>query len=87
MLFGLARMAMHPAFAGASRSLASAYVVILLRVVRRELTLCEHRASNPGMVSPVFSPDSQNVFFVSDRHGKQVIYRVRVDKFVEATEG
>lgn len=74
-------------FAGASRSVASAYVVILLRVVRRELTLCEHRASNPGMVSPVFSPDSQNVFFVSDRHGKQAIYRVRVDKFVEATEG
>jgi len=74
-------------FAGASRSLASSYVVILLRVARRELTLCEHRASNPAMVSPIFSPDSQNVFFVSDRHGKPAIYRVRVDKFVEATEG
>ncbi len=24
----------------------------------RELTLCEHRASNPAMVSPIFSPNS-----------------------------
>jgi oligogalacturonide lyase len=72
-------------FAGASRSRASAYVLILLRVTRRELTVCEHRASNPAMVSPVFSPDSQSVFFVSDRHGKPAIYRVKVEKFVEET--
>ena len=72
-------------FAGASRSRASAYVLILLRVTRRELTLCEHRASDPGMVAPMFSPDSQSVFFVSDRHGKSAIYRIRVDKFVEET--
>jgi oligogalacturonide lyase len=72
-------------FAGASRSKASAYLLILLRVTRRELTLCEHHASDPAMVSPVFSPDSQSVFFVSDRHGKSAIYRVHVEKFVEAT--
>jgi oligogalacturonide lyase len=72
-------------FTGASRSKASAYVLILLRVARRELTLCEHHASDPAMVSPVFSPDSQSVFFVSDRHGKSAIYRVHVEKFVEAT--
>jgi oligogalacturonide lyase len=72
-------------FTGASRSKASAYVLILLRVTRRELTLCEHHASDPAMVSPVFSPDSQSVFFVSDRHGKSAIYRVHVEKFVEAT--
>ncbi len=72
-------------FAGASRSRASAYVLLLLRVTRRELTLCEHRASDPRMVSPVFSPDSQSVFFVSDRHGKPAVYSVHVDKFVEAT--
>jgi oligogalacturonide lyase len=60
-------------------------VLILLRVARRELTLCEHHASDPAMVSPVFSPDSQSVFFVSDRHGKSAIYRVHVEKFVEAT--
>jgi oligogalacturonide lyase len=74
-------------FAGASRGKASAYVLLLLRVTRRELTLCEHRASDPRMVSPLFAPDSQSVFFVSDRHGKPAVYRVRVDKFVESTDG
>lgn len=73
-------------FTGASRSRASAYVLILLRVARRELTLCEHRASDPAMVQPVFSPDSQNVLFVSDRHGKPAIYQVHVARFVEETE-
>ncbi len=73
-------------FVGASRSVASAYVLLLLRVTKRELTLCEHRASDPRMVQPVFSPDSQSVFFTSDRHGRQAIYRMRVEKFVESTE-
>ncbi len=72
-------------FASASRSRASAYVLILLRIARRELTLCEHRASDPAMVRPVFSPDSQNVLFVSDRHGKPAIYQVHVGRFVEET--
>lgn len=73
-------------FVGASRSVASAYVLLLLRVTKRELTLCEHRASDPRMVSPVFSPDSQSVFFTSDRHGKSAIYRIHVEKFVESTD-
>jgi oligogalacturonide lyase len=72
-------------FTGASRSRANAYVLILLRVARRELTLCEHRASDPGMVKPVFSPDSQSVLFVSDRHGKPALYQVHVGRFVEET--
>jgi oligogalacturonide lyase len=72
-------------FTGASRSRATAYVLILLRVARRELTLCEHRASDPAMVQPVFSPDSQNVLFVSDRHGKPALYQVHVGRFVEET--
>ncbi len=72
-------------FTGASRSLANAYVLILLRSVRRELTLCEHRASDPAMVRPVFTPDSQNVLFVSDRHGKPALYLVHVARFVEET--
>jgi oligogalacturonide lyase len=73
-------------FTGASRSQASEYVLILLRAARRELTLCEHRASDPAMVHPVFSPDSQKILFVSDRHGKPAIYLVRVNRFVEETE-
>jgi oligogalacturonide lyase len=72
-------------FAGASRSRASEYVLILLRVTRRELTLCEHKASDPAMVQPVFSPDSQSIVFVSDRHGKPALYQVHVNRFVEET--
>lgn len=72
-------------FTGASRSRATAYVLILVRAVRRELTLCEHRASDPAMVRPVFSPDSQTIVFVSDRHGKTALYQVPVAKFVEQT--
>jgi oligogalacturonide lyase len=72
-------------FAGASRSKASAYILILLRVTKRELTLCEHRASDPSVVSVVFAPDSQSIVFVSDRHGKPALYRVPVEKFVEET--
>ena len=72
-------------FTGASRSLANAYVLILLRAVRRELTLCEHRASDPAIVKPVFTPDSQNVLFVSDRHGMPAVYQVHVARFVEET--
>jgi oligogalacturonide lyase len=73
-------------FVGASRSKASPYVLLLVRAVRRELALCEHHASDAAMVSPMFSPDSQSVFFVSDRHGKPALYRVHVERFVEQTE-
>ena len=69
-----------------SGSKASPHVLLLVRAVRREFTLCEHRASNPSMVSPIFSPNSQHVFFMSDQHGKPAIYRIAVDKLVEATE-
>ncbi len=72
-------------FTGASRSVASAYVLILLRAARRELTLCEHHASDPRMVQPVFTPDSRSILFVSDRHGKPAVYMVPVAKFVEET--
>ena len=73
-------------FAGASGSQASPHVLLLVRAVHREFTLCEHRASDPAMVSPIFSANSQNVFFSSDQHGKSAIYRIAVDKLVETTE-
>jgi len=73
-------------FVGASASKASPHVLLLVRAEGRELTLCEHRASNPAMVAPIFSPNSQSVFFTSDQHGKPAIYRIAVDKLVEATE-
>jgi oligogalacturonide lyase len=73
-------------FVGASRNTASPTVLLLLRVTRREMTLCEHKASRPEMVAPIFSPDSQTIYFESDRHGKPAIYQVRVEKLVEKTE-
>jgi oligogalacturonide lyase len=73
-------------FAGASQNRTAPYVLILLRLTRRELALCEHRASDPAATAPVFSPDSQRIYFQSDRHGKPAIYCMRVEKFVEMTE-
>jgi oligogalacturonide lyase len=73
-------------FVGASRNRNSPHILILLRATRRELTLCEHRSSDAASVVPVFSPDSQRVYFQSDRDGKPAIYRVQVEKFVEETD-
>jgi len=73
-------------FIGASGSKASPYVLLLVRSVKRELTLCEHRASDPRMVAPIFSPNSQRVFFQSDRDGKMAIYAITVDRLVAETE-
>jgi len=71
---------------GASGSKASPFVLLLVRAVRRELTLCEHRATDPRAVTPIFSPNSQRIFFQSDRDGKMAIYSMVVDKLVEETE-
>jgi oligogalacturonide lyase len=38
------------------------------------------------MVAPIFSPNSQRIFFQSDRDGKMAIYAMTVDRLVEATE-
>lgn len=74
-------------FTGASGSKASPYVLLLARAVKREFTLAEHRASDPRMVAPMFTPNSQSVLFQSDRHGKPAIYWMAVEKFVAETEG
>lgn len=73
-------------FVGASANRSSPTVLLLLRVTRREFTLCEHKAVRPETVAPVFSPDSQHVLFQSDRDGHPAIYTVHVDKLVEPTE-
>ena len=72
-------------FVGASGSKASPHVLLLVRSVRREFTLCEHRASDPRMVAPVFAPNSQHVYFGSDQHGKPAIYAMAVEKLVTET--
>ncbi|MEO7650922.1 MAG: oligogalacturonate lyase family protein [Bryobacteraceae bacterium] len=73
-------------FAGASRNRNSPHILILLRQTRRELTICEHRASDAAMAIPVFSPDSQKIYFQSDKHGKPALYRVHIERFVEKTD-
>jgi oligogalacturonide lyase len=72
-------------FVGASGSKASPHVLLLVRAVRREFTLCEHRASDPRMVQPMFAPNSQHVYFGSDQHGKPAIYAMAVEKLVTET--
>ncbi len=73
-------------FVGASGSKASPHILLLVRAVKRELTLAEHRATNLAIVSPMFSPNSQRIFFGSDLHGKPAIYTMSVEKFVEETD-
>ena len=82
----LDRNADSSVFVGASGSKASPYVLLLVRAVKRELTLCEHKASDPLLVGPRFSPNSQRVFFQTDRHGKWAIYTMSVERLVEETE-
>jgi oligogalacturonide lyase len=74
-------------FVGASRSKAQPTVLLLVASVQREFTLCEHRASHPAEVSPVFSPDSKRVYFQSDHEGKSALYSVNVESLVESTSG
>lgn len=73
-------------FAGASGSKASPHVLILIRSVRRELTVCEHRARDPQSLGLAFAPNSQRVLFQSDQHGKPALFMVAVERFVEETE-
>ncbi|MEZ5398997.1 MAG: hypothetical protein R2729_04955 [Bryobacteraceae bacterium] len=73
-------------FVGASGSKAAPYVLVMVRLVKRELALCEHKAGEPATVNPVFTPDSQRICFQSDRHGKPAIYSMAVERLIEKTE-
>ena len=72
-------------FVGASRN-TSPVVLLLLRAGHSERTLAEHKASNPEAVAPLFAPDSQRIYFQSDRHGKPAIYSMHMEKLVEKTD-
>jgi len=73
-------------FVGASASKAQPFILIMLRITRRELALCEHRSSDPAGVAPRFAPSSQRIYFQSDRLGKPAIFSVAVEKLVERTD-
>jgi oligogalacturonide lyase len=70
-------------FVGASRNAGSPVILIMLRITRRELTLCEHKASHPETVEPMFAPDAQRIYFQSDRDGKPALYALHVEKLVD----
>ncbi|PWU03479.1 MAG: hypothetical protein C5B51_18850 [Terriglobia bacterium] len=74
-------------FVGASRNVASPVILLMLKVNRREFTLCEHRAHHPETTSPLFAPDAQRIYFQSDLHGKPALYSVHVERLVEKIEG
>lgn len=73
-------------FVGASGSKASPHVLLLLRLTKRELTLAEHKASDPLMVAPIFSPSNDRVYFTTDRDGKPCVHWISVEKLVEKNE-
>jgi oligogalacturonide lyase len=72
-------------FVGASGSKASPHILLLVRAVKREFTLCEHHAGDARIVRPVFAPNSQHVYFTSDRDGKPAIYSMAIEKLVTET--
>jgi oligogalacturonide lyase len=73
-------------FAGVSSNKASPHILILLRVTRRELTVCEHHSADAASVRIAFSPNSQRIVFQTDREGKPALYAIAVERFVENTE-
>ena len=79
-----ARNADGTVFAGLSGSKAQPHVLLLLRLTRRERTVSEHKAS--VVVAPFFAPNSQRLFYQSDRDGKPAIYMVATDRLLEKTE-
>jgi len=83
---GFGRNGNATVFVGASGSKASPYLFLLVRAVKRELAVAEHKASDPSTVMPVFSPNSQRIFFETDRDGHRCLYSMVVDKLVEETE-
>ena len=55
-------------FVGASTATGSSpYVLLLLKVTQRELTLCEHHSSEPASVSPVFRSGQPKAHLLSKR--------------------
>lgn len=73
-------------FAGVSSSQAAPYLLLLSRAGRRELTVAEHKASDPARAAVLFSPNSQRLYYHTDREGKWAIYMIALERFIEQTE-
>lgn len=81
-----ARNADSSVFAGISGSKAGPYVLLLLRAAKRELTVAEHKASDTSRAVVLFSPNSQRIYYHTDREGKSAIYSVALERFIEKTD-
>lgn len=73
-------------FLGVSSSKASPHLLILLRSVKRELTICEHHCSDFSLTRAVFSPNNSRIAFQTDRHGKMCVYAMAVDRLIDLAE-
>jgi oligogalacturonide lyase len=87
----------NSAIAGECRSKAGPNIYVVFPELQREMTICEHASSGKAYVlaededplaaqpRPAFSPDSQWIYFASDRHGAPAVYRAGVADMVEKT--
>ena len=73
-------------FAGVSRSQAAPYLLLLIRAASREMTVAEHKASDPSKAAVLFSPNSQRLYYHTDREGKSAIYMIQLERFIERTD-
>lgn len=71
---------------GASGSKAQPFVLLMVRSVRRELAICEHKTADAEAAGVRFTPNSQRIVFESTRHGKAALYLMNVERLVEETE-
>jgi len=86
--WGMSGNSDHSALAGESRSKAGPNIYVLFPLIEREITVCEHyasRATPEVEPRPAFSPDSQWIYFNSDREGVPAVYRAGVADWVEKT--
>ena len=86
--WGLLGNADNSAIVGESRSKAGPNIYVLFPLSEREMTVCEHgstRSSPEVEPRPAFSPDSQWIYFTSDREGTPAVYRAGVPDWVEKT--
>ncbi len=70
----------------ASGSKAQPFVLLMVRSVRRELAICEHKTVDAELTGVRFTPNSQRIVFESTRHGKAALYLMNVERLVEETE-
>jgi oligogalacturonide lyase len=73
-------------FAGVSRSQAAPYLLLLIRAASREMTVAEHKASDASKAAVLFSPNSQRLYYHTDREGKSAIYMIQLERFIERTD-